>query len=220
VNKDSHLIYEAYLRENITDEPPGGWRVKPEMAKVLDDLYSEIYDNWVPVKLTLLRGEPTDFIVFQGQPAERKMTLMDIVPSKKGEPKTLVDWIRTKIKEVITIGNNWADNDVQTNSSLIFDPRKYHTDVDKPGVEPIEKEEYQNVLNGYRQRLVGFGNHPHTMWHILDSQNVREIAPAMQRSIDNLFDLTREIIHFNRPQTPEDKYPNPGEQPPGSPTDH
>jgi hypothetical protein len=141
------------------------------------------------------------------------MTLMDIVPTEKHE--TLVDWLRTKIKEVIVIAGQWADNDVKTNSRLIFDPpdnEKSHggTSID----------EYFAAMSKFRQRLVGFGNKPETIWHVIDSQNVREVGPAIQRSIDEVFNLTREIIHYNRPQTPEDKYPNPGLQPPGSPTDY
>ena len=43
MDKDHKLIWEAYLYEGITPEPPGRWRVKPEMEEVLSKLYSEIY---------------------------------------------------------------------------------------------------------------------------------------------------------------------------------
>ncbi len=192
MNKDSQLIWEAYLKEGITPEPAGGWRVKPEMEKWLAEKRTEIFTNWTPVMRTFLTGDVVDFTVFKGKPAERKMTLADIVPSKKGEPKTLVDWIRTNIKEVITTAGAWANNDVETNSRLIFDA-------------PIEKEQYQEALSRFRQRLVGFGNDPQTMWHIIDMKNAPEVAVALQGGINELFDLTREIIHFNRDQTPDEK---------------
>ena len=185
MNKDNQLIYEAYLNEGITEEPPGGWQVKPEMEKWLAEKRTEIFTNWVPVMRTLLTGDLQDFTVFEGRPAEHKMTLMDIVPSKKGEPKTLVDWIRTNIKEVIKTAGDWVNNDVETNTRLVFDP-------------PIEKEQYQEALSRFRQRLVGFGNNPETMWHIMDMKNAPEVATALQGGINELFDLTREIIHYNR----------------------
>jgi hypothetical protein len=224
IDNDSHLIYEAYINDGV---PPGGWKISPEMAKVLDDLYSEIYDNWVPVKRAIAQGQvpqeecsrcrgtgylqsdecpeckgtgKVNTTVFEGTPAERKMTLMDIVPSNKGEPKTLVDWIMTKIKEVITIAGNWVDNDVKTNSRLIFDP-------------PASIDDYSEALREFRIGLVGFGNKPRTVWHMIDSQNVRRMAPDIQDGIDELFDLTREIIHYNREQTSGDK-PNPTDQDP------
>ena len=205
-DKDSRLLWEAYLKEGITPEPAGGWRVKPEMEKWLAEKRTEIFTNWTPVMRTFLTGDVVDFTVFKDKPAERKMTLADIVPSKKGEPKTLVDWIRTNIKEVITTAGAWANNDVETNSRLIFDPRRYHHDgVEEPGVEPLSKEEYQEALSRFRHHLVGFGNDPQTMWHIIDMKNAPKVAVALQGGINELFDLTREIIHFNRDQTPDEK---------------
>ena len=204
MNKDTHLIYEAYLNESITRAPAGGWKLSPEMEKWIDNKYSQVYGSWEPVKRALLTGEIPDYTVFKGAPMERKMTLMDIVPSRKGEPKTLVDWIRTNIKEVIVTAGGWVDNNVENNSRLIFDPRQYEHSGTQAGIQPIGKELYQDALSQFRKRLVGFGNNPQTMWHILDSQNAREVLPVMERSIDDLFDLTREIIHYNRPRTSDD----------------
>ncbi len=203
--------FEQFYNEGITPEPDGGWQVKPEMEKWLEDKYREIYDNWVPVKRVLMTGDIPDYTVFPGKPAERKMGLQDISPSKS-RGNGMVDWIRSNIKQVIVTAGRWVNNDVETNSNLIFDA-------------PVEKEQYQAALSKFRARLVGFGNDPQTMWHIMDIRNAREVAPAVQRAIDELFDLTREIIHYNRErdygeggQTPD--RPNPGEHPPGSPSDH
>jgi hypothetical protein len=197
------------------------------MQEQLTDHRTEIYRYWEPVKQYLLTGDLPDFTLFKGLPGERKMNLLDIVPIDKklrGRPrfrdhhKTMVDWIRTKIKAVIIIGSNWVDNNIDTNSRLIFDPRL----AGPTGkLMPINKEVYQDALHKFRQRLVGFGDKPEeTIWHILNLQNAKQVTPSIQKSIDEVIDLVKEIIHFNRLQTPEDKYPNPGEQPPGSPTDH
>jgi len=200
--------FKNFFNEGITPEPAGGWRVKPEMEKWLDERYQDIYDSWVPVKRALMTGEIPDYTVFKGKPAERKMDLQDIVPGRQRDTG-LVDWIRGNLKQVITVAGNWVDNDVKSNSRLIFDPR-----TDANGWwEPVDKEQYQLALSKFRQRLVGFGKNPETMWHIIDSRNAREVALAIQKGIDELFDLTREIIHFNRPQDSQDK-PDPTSQDP------